>query len=165
MPTFAGINHVALSVADLDVSERFYTDVLGFLAVLDVGYGRVCMHKPTGFTIALIRHERDGRGGFEETNIGLDHLGLAAADREELVAWQERLEEAGVEHTPIQDMPLGYHLNFRDPDGIALEFQAPNAMYAAAVEEMQTQGLSDEAVLAAAEEMVGAEFVARRRSS
>ncbi len=39
-------------------------------------------------------------------------------------------------YTPIQDMPLGYHLNFTDPDGIALEFQAPNDVYLTALEEL-----------------------------
>ena len=45
MPSFAGVNHVALTVTDLDVSERFYTEVLGFRRVLDLGYGRLCMHQ------------------------------------------------------------------------------------------------------------------------
>lgn len=29
---------------------------------------------------------------------------------------------------PIRDMEMGYHLNFRDPDGIALELSAPNEL-------------------------------------
>ena len=161
MPQFAGINHVALSVTDLDVSQRFYTEVLGFLAVLDFGHGRVCLHKRTGFTIGLVQHPHGTGDRFSEGNTGLDHLGLAAADRVELVEWEARLEAAGVEHSPIQDMPLGHHLNFRDPDGIALELHAPTEMYAAALERMRTEDLSDDAVLAAAGEMVGAELVAR----
>ena len=31
-------------------------------------------------------------------------------------------------HTSIRDMEMGHHLNFRDPDGIALEFDAPNQL-------------------------------------
>jgi hypothetical protein len=31
-------------------------------------------------------------------------------------------------YTPIRDMELGHHLNFRDPDGIALELDAPNEL-------------------------------------
>lgn len=58
MPTFAGVNHFALSVADLDRSTRFYTEVLGLLAVLDFGHGRICLDRATGFSIGLIRHPR-----------------------------------------------------------------------------------------------------------
>jgi glyoxylase I family protein len=161
MPAFAGVNHFALTVTDLDVSQRFYTDVLDFLAVLDFGYGRVCMHKPTGFTIGLMQHPEGRRAPFSELNTGLDHVGLAAADRDELVGWEGRFRALGVTHTPIQDMPLGHHLNFRDPDGIALEFQAPSAIYAAALAELRSGNLSDAEVLARAAEMVGEEFVAR----
>ena len=128
MPTFAGVNHVALTVTDLDVSERFYTDVLGFRRVLDIGYGRLLLHQATGFVIGLLKHPDAAGGPFSELTTGLDHLGFAATDRAELVEWETRLREAGVEYTPIRDMTLGHHLNFKDPDGIALEFQAPTAL-------------------------------------
>ena len=161
MPPFAGVNHFALSVTDLDVSQRFYSEVLGLLPVLDVGYGRVCMHKASGFTIGLMKHAQVLQAPFSELNPGLDHIGLAAADRDELVAWEARFRELGVVHSPIQDMPLGHHLNFRDPDGIALEFQAPNAMYAAALADLRSRDVSDSEVLANAAAMVGEDFVAR----
>ena len=158
MPTFAGVNHVALTVTDLDVSERFYTEVLGFRRVLDLGYGRLCMHQRTGFVLALLRHP-DGFGGrFSELTTGLDHLGFAAADRDELVEWEARLREAGVEYTPIRDMPLGYHLNFRDPDGIALELQAPTEAYTAMLADVATREVSDEEVAELARRMLGDEL-------
>jgi glyoxylase I family protein len=161
MPSFAGVNHFAVSVTDLERSQRFYTEVLGFLAVLDVGYGRVCMHKPTGFTIALIRHPEGSDAPFSELNTGLDHIGLAAASRDELVAWEERFRAADVSFTPIQDMPLGHHLNFRDPDGIALEFQAPSEIYAAALNDLRSRDVSDAEVLEVARQLLGDEVVAR----
>ena len=37
MVTFAGVDHVAFTVTDLDVSERFYTELFGFVVVMDVG--------------------------------------------------------------------------------------------------------------------------------
>ena len=47
MPTFAGVDHLALTVTDLDVSQRFYTELFGFVVVMDVGYGRItCTHPP-----------------------------------------------------------------------------------------------------------------------
>jgi glyoxylase I family protein len=146
VPEFAGINHLALTVTDLDVSQRFYCDLLGFVVVLDVGYGRICIHRGTGFTIALLRPSGASGDRFSPLRTGLDHLGLAVGSRAELVEWELRLHAAGVPCAPIQDMPLGHHLNFTDPDGIALELQAPNAVYAAALVELRGTVLSDDEV-------------------
>jgi glyoxylase I family protein len=128
MVTFAGIDHVALTVTDLDVSQRFYTELFDFVVVMDVGYGRICMHPSTGFTLALIKHPEAHGGPFTELHTGVDHLGFAAASREELEEWERRFDEYGVVYTPIRDMEMGYHLNFRDPDGIALELSASNEL-------------------------------------
>jgi len=52
--------------------------------------------------------------------------------RAELEEWECRFDEHAVVYTPIRDMEFGYHLNFRDPDNIALELSAPNDMMLAA---------------------------------
>ena len=154
MPQFSGINHFALTVRDLDVSERFYCDLLGFMLVLDLGYGRLCLHRPSGFSIALLHPDGADDAEFSPLHAGLDHLGLAAASRDELVQWEQRLRAADVPYTPIQDMPLGYHLNFKDPDGIALEFQAPNDIYAAVIAELNSSRISDDEVRRRAAELL-----------
>ena len=128
MVAFAGVSHVAFTVTDLAVSQRFYTSVLDFVPVLDVGYGRILMHPASGFTLGLIRPEGAPGGRFTELGTGLDHLGFSASSRAELEVWEARFEQLGVVYTPIRDMEMGYHLNFRDPDGIALEFDAPNEL-------------------------------------
>lgn len=161
MPTFAGVDHVSLTVTDLDVSQRFYTEVLDFMVVLDAGYGRICIHPRTGFVLGLMRHQEATGRPFTELNTGLDHLGLSASSRDELVEWEDRLRAAGVTFTPIRDMELGYHLNFRDPDGIALEFYAPNAVMAAALQELRTGNMSRDDILAKAVQLVGADYVPR----
>lgn len=126
MVTFAGVDHVSFTVSDLDRSQHFYTTVLDFVMVLNVGYGRILMHPGTGFTLSLIKHEEATGGAFTELTTGLDHLGLTAASRDELEEWERRFDDLGVTYTPIRDMEFGYHLNFRDPDNIALELSAPN---------------------------------------
>ena len=158
MPSFTGVNHVALTVTDLDVSEHFYTEVLGFRRALDLGYGRIVIHSATGFTIALLRHPDAVGGRFTELTTGLDHLGLAAANRAELVEWEERFRTAGVTFTPIRDMALGHHLNFRDPDGIALEFYAPNEVYSAALTDLRSRDFTDEEVRETARRLLGDDF-------
>jgi glyoxylase I family protein len=127
--TFRGVDHASLTVTNLSISAQFYTEVLGFTVVLDFGYALACMHKTTGFTLSLIRHP-DGTGT-RFTRTGLDHLALTARNRAELLDWEQRLRELDVELTPVKDSELGHHLNFRDPDGIALEFYAPNEVISA----------------------------------
>lgn len=154
MPTFAGIDHLALSVTDLDRSVRFYDEVLGFLQVLDVGHGRLLLHRRTGFLLTLLRHAGNPGEGFSEQRTGLDHLSLVAADRGELLIWADRLREAGVPCGPVQDEPLGHHLNFRDPDGIALEFFVPLGPYAAALADLRSREVPDDEILARAAQLL-----------
>jgi glyoxylase I family protein len=76
--------------------------------------------------LTLLKREGAHSGSFTELNTGLDHLGLVASSREELGHGSVAcFDEYGVSYTPIQDTEMGHHLNFRDPDGIALEFDAP----------------------------------------
>lgn len=159
MPEFAGVNHLALTVTDLDASQRFYCDLLGFTLVLDLGHGRVCLHQGTGFSLALLRWPGGDGAPFSELRTGLDHLGLTAASREELVEWEQRLRAAGVPCSPVQDLPLGHHLNFRDPDGIALELQAPTAEYAAAMAQLRATPMSETELRVAAGQLLGPEVV------
>jgi len=137
MPEFAGVDHVSLSVTDLDRSERFYTDVLGLLRLADFGTVRILLHRPTSFLLALARHDAAHREPFTELHTGLDHLGFAVSSREELVAWERRLEVLGVEYTPIRDMEFGAHLNFRDPDHIALELSTSNPILTSWFDELR----------------------------
>jgi hypothetical protein len=90
---------------------------------------RTLVDRPSGFILALAKHERAAGEPFTELNTGLDHLGMAAADRDELVEWERRFEALGVTYTPIRDEAFASHLNFRDPDGIALELSASNEVY------------------------------------
>ena len=126
---FTGADHVSFSVTDLDRSERFYTDVFDLVRLLDVGYARILVHRQTGFMFTLTRHEGANEGGFSELNTGLDHLGFAVESRDELVEWERKLDGLGVTYTPIRDMEFSYHLNFRDPDDIALELRASREIF------------------------------------
>ncbi|MEX2394148.1 MAG: VOC family protein, partial [Actinomycetota bacterium] len=61
---------------------------------------------------------------FSEFRLGLDHVGFHVGNKDELKAWEARLNELGVTHGGIVDAPYGSGLSFRDPDGNALEFFA-----------------------------------------
>ncbi len=60
-------------------------------------------------------------------------------------------------------MAFGYHLNFRDPDGIALEFVAPNAVMSAALQELRERDMPREEIRARVEEMLAAHEAAGQR--
>ena len=137
MLEFAGVDHASLSVTDLDRSERFYTEVLGLFRLADFGTVRILLHRPTSFMLALACHEAGQGDQFTELATGLDHLGFAVDSREALVAWERRLEVLGVEYTPIRDMEFGAHLNFRDPDNIALELSTSNAILTGWLDELR----------------------------
>ena len=128
MPHLAGISHIDLTVTDVQRSERFYTDVLGFEVVKRVD-------KPD-FRLADLRHAglenevcvRQPTGGddapFDEFRTGLDHLSFRVPSRSELERWQEHLDRHRVTYTPIVHTSYGVVLVFRDPDNIQLELMA-----------------------------------------
>jgi glyoxylase I family protein len=130
MAALSGVNHVSLSVTDLNRSERFYTDVFDLIRMMDFGFGRILLHPQTGFIFGIATHEGAEGEPFSELKTGLDHFGFDAASRAELVEWEQKLDMLGVVYTPIRDMEFGYHLNFRDPDNIALEIMAYNEVAA-----------------------------------
>jgi len=127
---FPALNHVALTVRDLDVSAPWYQELIGAAPVLDehtdAGFRHVVWAFDNGTIFGIHQHDRgieDGR--FTEFRPGLDHVGFGCANRIELEAWVERLDSLGVDHGEIVHEHYGSGVSFRDPDGNALEFFAP----------------------------------------
>jgi catechol 2,3-dioxygenase-like lactoylglutathione lyase family enzyme len=149
-----------LTVTDLDKSQRFYTEVLDFVAVMDVSYARICMHPKTGFVLTLVAHDGGRGGSFSELNTGMDHIGFAAASRDELEQWERHFDQHGVVYTPIRDEHFGSHLNFRDPDGIALEFSSSNELMIAAQGALASGQMTPADIAAFKAENVSPDFVA-----
>jgi glyoxylase I family protein len=65
---------------------------------------------------------------FDEDRVGLDHLSFSVGSRDELAEAARLLDEHGIAHGPITDLPsFGIDiLEFRDPDNIQLELTAPH---------------------------------------
>jgi catechol 2,3-dioxygenase-like lactoylglutathione lyase family enzyme len=127
----AGLDHLILTVSDLERSVQFYGDVLGFdLRQLpsdfpDAFFAGTCYFMVGGVELFLVKHEKTSPGDrFDEARIGLDHLAFKAPDEAALQALVETLDAAGVEHSGIQLFaPAGKkHIVFRDPDNIQLEY-------------------------------------------
>lgn len=129
MPGLTGVNHITLTVTDLDRSRRWYESVLG-LRILnheEVGEFRmVVLGDPmSGTVLALTQHAGRGEGRFDERRPGLDHLSFTVAGKDQLREWGAHLERMGVDHSPMAEDPFGLVLVFRDPDDIQLELFAP----------------------------------------
>jgi glyoxylase I family protein len=129
--TFSGVAHVSLTVTDLERSKRWYAELLGWEELMAGESGGVSFGVgvlPGGHVLALRQHPDGTRDKFDPRRTGLDHLSLDVGSADQLSHWERRFVDLGVSFTPTQDMPYGHVLNFKDPDGIALElFAAPAA--------------------------------------
>jgi glyoxylase I family protein len=121
------IQHVALSVRDIDVSADWYARLfdLTLVAEFDDPAPMKIFMTPDQQAIDLRQDPKADTERFEQTHVGLDHIGFVCRDRDELDAWGARLAEHDVERSAVEESPFGWHLNFRDPDGIPLEFFLP----------------------------------------
>ena len=121
-----GAHHVALTVTDLARSREWYTKLFDWKLLFDGeddGRKFAVGMLPSGLILGLSQHA-DTTGSFEPSHVGLDHLAFAVPSRSELPTWEQRFTELGVEFTPTTDAAYGHVLNFKDPDGIALEIFA-----------------------------------------
>jgi glyoxylase I family protein len=125
VPEITGVNHIALTVNELDISVPWYTEVFGLAEVMRVDEGVhkyvVLIHPGSQLVVGLHAHDANEGEAFKETRTGLDHIGFQVESRAALDAWEARFAELGVEHSPITDAPYGGVLVFRDPDNIQLE--------------------------------------------
>lgn len=128
MPSLIGTSHVDLTVSNLDASIPWYEKVLGATQLFrgrndaeqfEVAY---LAEPASGTIVGLVKHDGPANQEFDPRTTGLDHLSFGVAARADLESWARHLESCGVSHSGLSDQPpFGTGLNFRDPDGIALE--------------------------------------------
>ena len=126
MPDITGAHHMALTVADVERSKAWYSDLLGLVEVFggddeEVSF-RVLAHPASGWVLGLRQYHRRPGDRFDELRTGLDHFAFGVADRAELEAWEAELRRRGdITFSPIAETPIGSVVVFRDPDNIQLE--------------------------------------------
>lgn len=133
-----GIAHVRLTVTDIARSRAFYDTLFGWEVAFEVPegadeatrgqlaflFGGVIYSWPGGlFGLRPVAPEGDA---FSEDRVGLDHLSLTVASLVDLHAAASTLDALGVPHEQVKNLGRVSILEFRDPDGIALELAAVN---------------------------------------
>jgi glyoxylase I family protein len=126
----AGVHHIRLTVADVERSRSFYTELLGFEQLVDFGGAYFLSNGSVGLGIGpspdpnqAIPNDR-----FDENRVGLDHLSFSVPSRNDLEEAVRTMDEMGVPHGDITDLGEGFGiciLAFRDPDNIQLELSSP----------------------------------------
>jgi glyoxylase I family protein len=126
--------HVRLTVTDIDTSRAFYDSLFGLPVAFEVPegadeatreqlaflYGGVIYR--LGDSLLGLRPTADDR--FSEDRVGLDHLSFTVDGRQVLDDAAALLDGRGIGHGGVKDIGVGYILEFRDPDDIALELFA-----------------------------------------
>ena len=115
------VDHLVFRVADLSLTERFYTALLGQplhriedSIMYQVGYTGVF------FTRCDQRQPRP----YAKEKVGLNHLAFGVRTLEELQAIQEQLGRAGISNSGIKEDRYGQNefIWLDDPDKMRIEF-------------------------------------------
>lgn len=128
----SAVHHVALTVTQVRRSVDFYTGLLGFQAIMELGQ-RVLLHN--GSMVLAITPPPDASQApvtdrFNENRVGLDHLSFCVNSKTDLEQAVRLFDERGLSHGEIKDLGSDlriYVLAFRDPDNIQVELTAPYA--------------------------------------
>ncbi|MBA2773544.1 MAG: VOC family protein [Nocardioidaceae bacterium] len=135
-----GFAHVRLTVTDIARSKAFYDQVFGWPVAVDRSadagdpevnaspadiYGGTIYQTPSGALFGL-RPVAPAGQRFDSDGTGLDHVSFQVGSRDDLVAANQALEEAGITHGEVTDLTdVGMAiLSFEDPDGVQLELTA-----------------------------------------
>lgn len=125
MTGFVGVDHVSLTVRDLETSKHWYEEVLGLVTLRQArrgGFTRAILHFPGQRSVmGLTQHDLNDAEPFRETRAGLDHVCFTVATRADLEEWTRRFDARGVAYSGIIDDAGGAHIVLRDPDNIQLE--------------------------------------------
>jgi catechol 2,3-dioxygenase-like lactoylglutathione lyase family enzyme len=116
-----GIDHIALSVRDVERSAKWYVDVLGFEPRHEGVWNGIPTFIGKGTTaIALFPpRSRDGAAASDGRPIRMLHFAMRA-DRKNFLSAQSELKERGIDFE-FQDHEISQSIYFFDPDGHELE--------------------------------------------
>jgi len=116
-----GIDHVALSVRDVELSAKWYIDVLGFERKHEGMWKGIPTFIAKGTTAIALFPARNHDSKKTPARAGIDMLHLAfRADRKNFLIAQDELKRRGIKFH-FQNHEICHSIYFRDPDGHELE--------------------------------------------
>jgi glyoxylase I family protein len=121
----SGLNHVVLTITQVERSRAFYRDLLGF-ETTDISVEGIdgFYFSSGGVSFFLLTTNQVVAGDrFNEFRVGLDHLSFNAPSKEALHELADKLIAAGVDTKGVEQFVSGnWYVAFRDPDNIQLEY-------------------------------------------
>jgi catechol 2,3-dioxygenase-like lactoylglutathione lyase family enzyme len=115
-----GIDHVAMSVPDVERAAQWYIDVLGFERRYQEMWDGIPFFIGKGTTaIALFSAQSNTKSKSERGGVRMLHLAFRANHKNFLAA-QKELKQRGIRFE-FQDHEISHSIYFSDPDGHKLE--------------------------------------------
>ncbi len=142
----ASVNHLVLNVRDIEVSHRFYTEVLGFEQCGELTHTmtmRFYRGDPSHHhDLALVQvtdpqaTPEPDRWSMEPKRVGVNHIAIAYPDRESFLAQLRHMKAHGVEFIVRGNHGMTHSAYIADPDGYGLEvlYEVPEEMWSGDVD-------------------------------
>jgi len=142
--TPAGVSHLVLNVRDIEVSHRFWTEVVGFQQCAALEPGRLTMRFYRGgmpghhHDLALAQVVNpDALGAPSNWSMagqasGLNHVAIQYPDRETWLRQVAHLQASGVPFLQRGDHGMSHSVYIQDPDGHGIEclYDLPEEVWA-----------------------------------
>lgn len=134
MATYTGINHLAMATNDIDVTIRFWRDLLGMRLVAGLGrpgYRHYFFEISKTDMIAFFEWpkvekipEKD-HGVPVEVPFAFDHVSFGVESEKDLWELKDKLEAADIWVSEVIDHGFIHSIYTFDPNHIPIEFSAP----------------------------------------
>ena len=124
MAEILGFHHVSLPARDVERSGDWYERVFGFECVLieeeEDRVTAVMLEHPAGMLLAL-HLSPDLALAPPKRGLGTAALSFRVASQDDLLRWDKRLTELGIEHSGPRRAHLGWALDVVDPSGLRVQ--------------------------------------------